>query len=160
MSGIVQSSRHLPAGSVNTLVLTHMLLCTAHLWGTELPPLPQVPYLAASAGFPAKLTCCGGRSHTRCCTWSHRCRRLAAGSLGRPPRGSHPCRCCWNTGCSQPVKAAQHQPQGQLLPRKDKPHSLPPPAAVPTAPAGRKPRGIILNLLKLSRAGKLLYRSF
>lgn len=51
MSGIVQSSCHLPAGSVNTLVLTHIFLCTAHLWGTELPPLPQFHTLLLLWGF-------------------------------------------------------------------------------------------------------------
>lgn len=117
-----REQHHLGAGSVGTQLLTHMLLCPVRLWGMKLPRLPGAHCPAASAGFPATLTCCGGRSRSHCCMCCRRCRTLASGSSGKLPILSHPCRCRWNTGCSQPVKTAQDQthpwlPQWEETPR-------------------------------------------
>lgn len=60
------------------------------LWGIKLPPLPGAPCPKASLGFPAGLTRCSGRSHTRCCTCCHRCHTLVSIPLSKPPRTSHP----------------------------------------------------------------------
>lgn len=87
VSGIAE--HHLEAGSVSTQLLTHTP-CPVHLWCVKLPPFHWAPCPEASARFPAILTDCGSRSHTRCCTWYHQCHRLALCSLGKLPRLSHP----------------------------------------------------------------------
>lgn len=121
-----REQHHLGTGRVGTQLLIHTLLCPDHLWGTKIPPLPSVPCPESSARFPAILTCCGGRSHTRCCTWCRQCRRLASNSLGKLPRPRHPSQCRQNTGCNQPASAAQNQPQRWLPHGKKPPCSLPP----------------------------------
>lgn len=89
VSGIMEQ-HHLKAGGVGTQLQRHMLLCPGHPWGTKLPPLPGTPCPEASAGFPAILTRCRGRSRSRCCTCCRRCHRLVSSPLGKLPKTSHP----------------------------------------------------------------------
>lgn len=113
--------RHrLPAGDSGTQLLTQ----TAPLPSLSLGDAGACP--VASARFPALLTCCESRSHTRCCTWCRRCHRLVPSFLGKLARLTRPSRCLGDTGCNQPATAARNQPQRWLPHGKKPPRSLPP----------------------------------